>query len=130
MTNNLHGRNFSAEIYGIPVLGTISVGKLGGIYLCQDRLAGGGFNCDDKFGYEYTWYVTEGGLCDEITNLKILPSALEYHALFTKILSNTGTAWQDDGSYWVVPDEVAAEITAFMDKIEAVDVENLGESKN
>ena len=127
--NNLHGSHFSAEIHGIPLLGTISVGKFDGIYLCQDRWDGGNYSCDDKFGHEYAWYYVPG-ISDEVTNLKILLSAIEYHALFTKILSNTGTAWQDDGSYWVVPDEVAEEITAFMGKIEAVDVKNLGKSKN
>ncbi len=125
---SIHGSYFAAEICFKDVVGRISVSKHGRSYLChnEDEL-----NISKRhvksFGYKYVWPI--GDMSDiepAVQNLKILPSPLEYHALFQEILEKRGPTWDVDGSYSVLPNEVMASIVDFMSGIKVFEPKNLG----
>lgn len=125
--HSLHGQYFSATIGFDEVVGRISVRNEDAVYLCQDLLQGS-MVCQDFLGYKYAWFV--GGMTDlvghGVHNLKILPSPVEYHALFQEILKKRGPTWSEDGNYSVIPNEVLAKIHSFMEGIKEFDAKNLG----
>lgn len=123
---SLHGAYFSATIVFYEVFGRILVRDNGQVYLCQDSLDGS--IIQSEFGYKYAWLVVDfEDLADShVFNLKILPSPIEYHALFREILEKRGPTWSEDGSYSVIPNEVLAKIHSFMEVIKEFDLKNLG----
>ncbi len=128
---SLHGRYFSATICFSEVVGRISVNEHGIAYLCQDGMAGGDKACRDFFGYSYGFCVGDMEaeslkLCS-VFSLKLLPSPIEYHALFQEILAKRGPTWDVDGSYSVLPNEVLEKIHSFMENIKEFEPKNLGE---
>lgn len=129
---SLHGSYFAAEICFKGVSGRISVNKHGRAYLChnEDEL-----NISKRhvksFGYKYVWPI--GDMSDiepVVQNLKILPSPIEYHALFKEILEKRGPTWSEDGSYSVIPNEVLAKIHSFMEGIKVFGPKNLDNNQN
>ena len=138
MTNSpihsLHGQYFTAEICFDEVMGRISVSNYGTIYLCQDVIGltdAETRGCRDFFGHKFVWPAAMNDLASHhVLNLKILPSPIEYHALFREILERRGPTWSEDGSYSVIPNEVLAKIQSFLEGIKEFDVKNLGNNQN
>lgn len=56
---NCNGRRFRAKIDGVECEGKIRV-ENGDVYLCQNDKDG--CNCKYKFGYRYSWKVTQDGI--------------------------------------------------------------------
>ena len=115
---SLHGSYFTAEICFNDVVGRIFCKDDEIIYLCHDNPVVGikPIGCSDYLGHEYAWpaIFVDGKLDDSVQNLKILPSPLEYHELFTELLEKRGAVWEDDGSYSVIPNEVMDKIRDFL----------------
>ena len=133
--HSLHGQYFSATIGFDEAVGRISVDDCGAMYLCQDTAGlaeGQSHFCRDFFGYKFAWGIYDDKNLPEskVFNLKILPSPIEYHALFQEILAKRGPTWSEDGSYSVIPTEVLAKIHSFMDGIKEFDAKNLGNNQN
>ncbi len=125
--HSLHGQYFSATIVFYEVVGRILVTRDDRVYLCQDSMNG----CArrrDFLGYKHGWYVLDfENLADShVFNLKLLPSPIEYHALFQEILEKRGSTWDVDGSYSVIPNEVLAKIQGFLGGIKVFEPKNLG----
>lgn len=125
--HSLHGAYFTATICFDKVVGRISVRNDAAVYLCQDKMHSSDV-CRDFLGHKCAWFV--GNMTDlsghSVFNLKILPSPIEYHALFQEILEKRGPAWSEDGSYSVIPNEVLAKIHSFLEGIRGFDPKNLG----
>ncbi len=125
--HSFHGQYFSATIGFTDVMGRISVNEAGMVFLCQDDMIGGGGSCRDFFGYKGAFYLHDlPDVPAVVFSLKILPSPLEYHAIFQEILEKRGSTWDVDGSYSVIPNEVLAKIQGFLEEIKEFDVKNLG----
>lgn len=125
--HSLHGAYFIATIAFDEVMGRISVNDNGSVYLAQNEYDGG-TSCTEMFGYKFSWFLNDI-YCptnSHVFNLKILPSPIEYHALFQEILEKRGPTWSEDGSYSVIPNEVLAKIHSFMEGIKEFDVKNIG----
>ncbi len=128
---SLHGQYFTAEICFNQCYGRISVNEHGMAYLCQNEIDGGSKDCRDFFGYTYGFYVGKmEKISSAIQDLKTLPPPTAYHALFQEILEKRGPAWDEDGSYSVVPNEVMASIVDFMSEIKVFEPKNLGNNQN
>lgn len=60
-----HGREFSAIIGGVEVIGKVTV-EDGNVYLCQNKIYGN--ECYNKQGYKYSWAVDKGDHFDLTRN--------------------------------------------------------------
>lgn len=67
------GKHFICEIADRGVSGRIQV-EHGYVYLCQDLRDGA--DCEDKIGYDYSWFVNEGTPADlkkhNISNFRLV----------------------------------------------------------
>lgn len=59
LTKNDVGKEFTAEIQGVPVSGRIQF-ESGSFYLCQNKKSGS--NCSDKLGYKFSWTIGDGSI--------------------------------------------------------------------
>lgn len=77
---NCRGRQFRCKIYGELAEGKIQV-EHGRVYLCQNVMNGG--ECEDKFGYLYSWNVLSGSKEDfekwviSVSDFRLLPMSAE-----------------------------------------------------
>ena len=115
---SIHGSYFTAEICFTDVVGRVFCKDDEIMYLCHNNPVVGikPIGLNDRLGHEYAWpaIFVDGKLDDSVQNLKILPSPLEYHELFTELLEKRGPVWEDDGSYSVIPNEVMDKIRDFL----------------
>lgn len=77
---NCNGRRFSCKIKGVSVAGKVRV-ENNCAYLCQNVKNGG--ECEDKFGYLYSWNVLSGSKEDfekfgiYVSDFRLLPISAE-----------------------------------------------------
>lgn len=126
--HSLHGAHFTATICGEDCLGKVSVGPdTGFIYLCQDKVFGSNNPSVDKLGHKHIWFIGSAlvfTIDTGVNDFKLLPSTDKYHTLFTELLEKRGPAWDEDGSYSVIPKAVMEKIAAFMGEIKVFESKN------